>query len=230
MAAAPGPRGPTGPGRLERVDLPSGPLTLLCPADPDAVPPDPVHTAPVHTDPVHTGAEELHPPHWASAWPSGRALAGAVDRAGPARLAGRRVLELGCGLALPSLVAARAGAGTVLATDRSAAAVAWAAANARRAGLRMDTATAAFDDPAGTLRDGRRWDLVLAADVLYGVAAADALAALLPRLVTRRGAVWLTDPGRPETPRWLDRAREHWIVRTRPLPDGIDLHVLRQRP
>lgn len=221
MAAAPRPSGPTGPAVPERVALPSGPLSLLRPADPDAVAPDPV--------PGAAGVEELHPPHWARLWPSARALADAVDRAGASRLAGRRVLELGCGLGLPSLVAARCGAGPVLATDRSPAAVAWVAANARRSGLRVESAVAAFDAPDPGI-DDRRWDLVLAADVLYGAAAADALTALLPRLTSRRGAVWLADPGRPETPRWLRSAREQFTVRTRPLPHGVDLHVLRRRP
>nr|WP_255426554.1 methyltransferase domain-containing protein [Pseudonocardia sp. C8] len=162
-------------------------------------------------------------------WPAGRALATAVDQAGPDRLAGRRVLELGCGLGLPSLVAARAGAAPVVATDRSPAAVAWVAANARRSGLAVDTAAASFDgrDP---LLENRRWDLVLAADVLYGAAAADALTTLLPRVTSRRAAVWLADPGRPETPRWLAANRDRWTVRTRPLPHGVDLHVLRRRP
>lgn len=209
--------GPTGPGLLEEVALPSGPLTVLRPADPDVVAFEPV--------PGPGGSEELHPPHWARPWPSGRALAHAVDEAGPGWLAGRRVLELGCGLGLPSLAAARTGAGTVLATDRSAAAVAWVAASARRCGLTVGTAAVPFDR-AGD--GGARWDLVLAADVLYGVAAADALGALLPRVTAPGGQVWLADPGRPETPRWLDAAREVWTVTTRPLPDGVVLHVLRR--
>ncbi|OLL72090.1 hypothetical protein Ae168Ps1_0462 [Pseudonocardia sp. Ae168_Ps1] len=216
-----GVRGPTGPGVLEEIALPGGPLTLLRPADPDTVEPDAVEVA--------EGVEELHPAHWAHLWPSGRALAHAVAAAGPARLAGRRVLELGCGLGLPSLAAARAGAVPVVATDRSPAAVGWVAANARRSGLAVEAVVAAFD--AGDPRLGQqRWDLVLASDVLYGVAAADALTALLPRVTSRRAAVWLADPGRPETPRWLEAARGTWTVRTRPLPHGVDLHVLRRRP
>src|SRR5688500_6211759 len=52
-------------------------------------------------------------PYWALPWPSGIALARTV--AGRT-LAGARVLELGCGLAVPSIAAARAGA-EVLAVD-----------------------------------------------------------------------------------------------------------------
>ncbi len=45
-------------------------------------------------------------PYWAELWPSGVALARALD--GRA-LRGVPVVELGCGLGLPSIVAARAG-------------------------------------------------------------------------------------------------------------------------
>src|SRR3954451_11963721 len=47
-------------------------------------------------------------PYWVELWPSGLALARALH--GRA-LRGARVLELGCGLALPSIVAALAGGG-----------------------------------------------------------------------------------------------------------------------
>src|SRR6185436_16422121 len=58
-------------------------------------------------------AHEEYPPYWAELWPSSVALAWAVATAKPA---GARVLELGCGLGLPSIAAALSGA-QVLATD-----------------------------------------------------------------------------------------------------------------
>ena len=66
-------------------------------------------------------------PYWVELWPSGLALARALH--GRA-LRGARVVELGCGLALPSMAAAIAG-GRVLATDGAAEAVALATENAR---------------------------------------------------------------------------------------------------
>jgi predicted nicotinamide N-methyase len=45
-------------------------------------------------------------PYWARPWPSGIALAQAVAASPPAR--GASALEIGCGLGLPSLAAARA--------------------------------------------------------------------------------------------------------------------------
>src|SRR5215217_6466938 len=65
-------------------------------------------------------------PYWAELWPSSRALA---RRVGTRALRGARVLELGCGLGLPSIAAALAG-GRVLATDWSPEAVAFTERNA----------------------------------------------------------------------------------------------------
>ncbi|MDX2167236.1 MAG: methyltransferase, partial [Deltaproteobacteria bacterium] len=47
------------------------------------------------------------PPYWMHLWPGALALA---RRLATASLRGRRVLELGCGLGLPAVVAARRGA------------------------------------------------------------------------------------------------------------------------
>ena len=60
-------------------------------------------------------ADESYPPYWAELWPSGIELAHAVSGRSWADVA---VLELGCGLGLPSIAAALGGA-RVLATDRS---------------------------------------------------------------------------------------------------------------
>ena len=70
------------------------------------------------------GAAGRPVPFWARPWPSGTALAQALAVDPPPARA--RVLELGCGLAAPSIVAARAGA-VVLATDGATDAVAFAA-------------------------------------------------------------------------------------------------------
>src|SRR3954451_8642651 len=67
----------------------------------------------------HAFDAEEYLPYWAEMWPSSIALARTVAARG---LGGRRVVELGCGLGLPSIVAALGGA-RVLATDWSADAV-----------------------------------------------------------------------------------------------------------
>ena len=130
-------------------------------------------------------------PFWAELWPAGAALAHAIATR---PLAGRRVLELGCGLGLVSVTAALAGA-SVLAIDRSPEATAFTAVNAAGNGVTLDTAVCAFDQPERLLREAP-WDLVLAADVLYEQRNVPVLVWLLPRLVDATGEVWLADPGR----------------------------------
>jgi predicted nicotinamide N-methyase len=153
--------------------------------------------------------EELLP-YWAELWSSAVALADVVASRG---LRGARTLELGCGLGLPSIAAARAG-GRVLATDWSPDAVRAAEANARRNGVRIETAVCAWQRPE-RLIERAPWQLVLGSDVLYERRNADALLELLPRLVDGRGEVLLADPGRPPAQRFLEQARERWQVDTR---------------
>ena len=124
-------------------------------------------------------------------------------------LRGRRVVELGCGLALPSIASARAGA-SVLATDAAGEALALAARDAVANGVEIETARVEWGGP-GALLERAPFDLVLAADVLYEPASVRALLALLPRLAPE---VWLADPGRPAAAAFLEGARRHSRIQT----------------
>ena len=145
-------------------------------------------------------------PYWAELWPSGVALARHVAAL---PLAGRRVLELGCGLALPSIAAAAGGA-DVLASDWAPDATALVAENARRNGTRVETVLASWADP-DRLVARAPFDLVLVADVLYERRDGPLLLDLLPRLADE---VLLADPGRPAAPAFLDAARTSWEAQT----------------
>jgi predicted nicotinamide N-methyase len=146
-------------------------------------------------------------PYWAELWPSAVALAQAVAALD---LSGLRVLELGCGLALPSLVAALGGA-KVIATDWSPDALGVAATNAERNGAHIETALVRWGDP-GPLLEHAPWDLVLGADLLYERRNVEQLLELLPRLGRD---VLLADPGRPLEAEFLERARESFDVESR---------------
>ena len=137
-------------------------------------------------------ANDEYPPYWAELWPSSIALARAVAAAAPV---GARVLELGCGLGLPSIAAALCGA-HVLATDRSTDALTFTTYNAALNGTSVEVGVCSWADAESVLSRAP-WDLVLGADVLYPHADLTDLAELLPRLVTAGGEVWLADPGRP---------------------------------
>jgi predicted nicotinamide N-methyase len=133
------------------------------------------------------GPEEFIP-YWADLWPSAELLARTViGRA----LRGARVLELGCGLGLPSIAAAIAG-GRVLATDWSPEAVAAARANAERNDVELEASVCDWQEPGPLLARGP-WNLVLAADVLYERRNVAPLRTLLERLACE---TWLAGPGR----------------------------------
>jgi predicted nicotinamide N-methyase len=164
-------------------------------------------------------------PYWARLWPSGIALARALAAAPPPPRA--RVIELGCGLALPSVVAARAGA-AVLATDGLTDAVAFAAHGLALNEVTGDVAHAGWDEHGDALAARGPFDLVLAADVLYTRANVEAALRLLPRLVERGGAVRLADPGRAGARDLLAAARGTFTLRTE--HDGpVALHTLTRR-
>lgn len=140
-------------------------------------------------------------PYWAELWPAGLALAAAL----PESLRGRRVVELGCGLALPSLVAAARGA-DVVATDWSQDAVELVRLNAERNGIRLRAELADWAD----WRLGGEWELVLAADILYEHRNVPLLLELLPRLGTE---ALIAEPGRPPSQAFFRQARERWTVK-----------------
>jgi predicted nicotinamide N-methyase len=162
-------------------------------------------------------------PYWAELWPSSLARARAV---GVRALRGARTLELGCGLGLPSIAAALAGA-RVLATDWSSEAVAMTAANAERNGAAVETLVCSWTEPEPLLARAP-WDLVLASDVLYEARNGDALLELLPRLTDD---VWLADPGRRPAECFLDAARREWAIDSRRVPELANgaLHRLRRQ-
>jgi predicted nicotinamide N-methyase len=145
-------------------------------------------------------------PYWSVLWRSGVALARDVDAA---PLRGRRVVELGCGLAVPSIAAARGGA-SVLATDVCAEALGLAELAAGENRVRIETAVADWTAPEGLVERGP-FDLVLAADVLYERPAVAALLSLLPRLGP---LAWIADPGRPAAEAFIAEAAKRWPLDT----------------
>ena len=165
-------------------------------------------------------------PYWEELWPSASALARAV---GVRSLRGARVLELGCGLGLPSLAAAVAG-GRVTATDWAEDATAMLVRNAARNGLTVEALTVSWTTP-DVLVERAPWDLVLASDVLYEPRNGVALLPLLPKLVDARGEIWLADPGRSAAVPFLEAAASAFTVDSRPAPEipSGRVHHLRLR-
>src|SRR4051794_5571240 len=166
---------------------------------------------------------EEYLPYWAELWPSGVALA--RDIAGRS-LRGARTLELGCGLALPSIAAALSG-GRAVASDWSPDAIRFAARNAALSGASIETLVCDWQRPEPLL-DRAPWDLVLGADVLYERRNVDTLLALLPRLVDARGEILVADPGRPAADAFLAGIGRHFERRSTS-HGRVTIHRLRRR-
>jgi predicted nicotinamide N-methyase len=193
----------------QTIDLPGGELSLLQPVEAIEVP----DVGPVEWAPAA--------PYWMVFWRSGVALGRDLDRIA---LRGRRVVELGCGLGVPSLAAARAGA-AALATDASAEALTLLERNAEANDVRLETARVDWTEPEELVKRAP-FDLVLAADVLYERANVAPLLSLLPRLAPE---AWLADPGRPNSAAeaFLERARRRWSLETSVRDDVVQIHRLR---
>ncbi|CAB4708260.1 unannotated protein [freshwater metagenome] len=161
-------------------------FTILRPADPDEL-----------LDEVAFENNEFLP-YWAQLWPSALELVEAL----PLDLAGVSVIEVGCGLGIPSLVAASRGA-EVVATDWAPEAIELLHENARRNDLVVDARQADWRTFTGN------FDLAIAADVLYEERNVAPLLALLPRLAP---ITLLADPGRPHAKLFFAAAPEHWNI------------------
>lgn len=148
--------------------------------------------------------EDEFMPYWAELWLSGVRLAAVVAERD---LRGTRVVELGCGLGLPSVAAALGGA-DVLATDWADDALAATARNGELNGVQIDTLLVDWTAPDALLARGR-FDLALCSDVLYEPRNVDALLTLLPQLADE---VLLAEPGRETAGRFFVAADREWAL------------------
>jgi predicted nicotinamide N-methyase len=149
-----------------------------------------------------TLAEDEPPPFWAFCWGSGQGLARYVlDH--PEEVAGRSVVDFGAGTGVVGIAAALAGAESVTAVDLDPRALAAARCNASSNRVALETAE----------RAPRRWDVVLASDVVYE---AEARSYLEAQSLAGR-SVLLSEPHRPGMPRWEGKPLARYEART--LPD-----------
>ena len=139
------------------------------------------------------------PPYWAHLWVGARALAREILSGAP--LAGKRVLDLGCGLGLAGLAAALRGA-EVWFADKEPAALEFVRESARRNGFR-DVTVCALDFTRDVLAE--RFDVVLGAEVVYDPAAYDPLAAFVDRHLVPDGVFHVTDAFRSDAVCFFDR-------------------------
>jgi predicted nicotinamide N-methyase len=140
-------------------------------------------------------------PYWANVWESAVVLAedlALLDGTG------RRFLELGCGLGLPAVVAARRGFAAT-ASDYEEAALEGVRYNADRNGA--EGLVVRLVDWRQLPPDLGEFDLVAAADVLYEKHHAVALAGVITRTLAAAGVALVADPGRARAAEFEPAAR-----------------------
>lgn len=136
----------------------------------------------------------LPPPFWAFAWAGGQGLARYIlDH--PEMVRGKRVLDFASGSGLVGIAAAMAGALEVTAADIDPWTESAIRLNAEANGVFLGFTGA---DLIGRVVDA---DIVLAGDVFYDRAFADALIPWLSRLTAEGKLVLVGDPGRSYLPR-----------------------------
>jgi predicted nicotinamide N-methyase len=127
-------------------------------------------------------------PYWGELWPGALGIAQTILDGPP--LHGKRCLEIGCGLGLAGIAAARHGARVHL-TDAEPASVEFALENARANDVAVTGGLLDWRAP-----EGGPYDLSLGADLLYERRNLEPIAALLDRLLAPGGRALLTDPRR----------------------------------
>ena len=220
LAALRGPGAPSPPASMleiavEHVALPGGHVLVARPTDWPQLRED-------------EAFDKRLTPYWAVPWPSGLALARHVAAEAPK---GKRVLELGCGLGIPSIAAARGGAAHVLATDVNTDAVVFCAHNLHLNEVTGETAAGDWRETVELLA-AEPWDLVLAADVLYTRDNVAMLVDVLPRLLAPEGQLWLADPRRAGASEFLPIAKKLWRVDSAEdaEDDRVMVHRIAARP
>lgn len=171
-------------------------------------------------------------PYWADVWPSSRVLAEHVIRQ---KGVGRRALELGCGSGLVACALAVAGY-EVTATDYYDDALEFTRANVEtNVGRRIRTRHVDWRDMP---RDLGRYDVVVAADVLYEHTYGELVADAVNATLDPDGFALIADPGRLSLESFLFEAEslglyvaDSWNV---PFAEGaqkhtVQLHVIRVR-
>jgi predicted nicotinamide N-methyase len=156
---------------------------------------------------AHLGISSAMWPLFGLVWPSGARLA--AHMALRPVSAGERILEIGCGLALPSLVSHRLGA-DVTASDCHPLAASFLQFNLGLNQLGPMKYLHGHWSQPGSLpqADGAtvidmvrgRYDLIIGSDLLYDQDGSVALAGFIGRHATPMAEVWIVDPDRGNRP------------------------------
>ena len=200
---------PVSPQGRQTVTVGDIALTIETPPDLDALLDHAAATDPQAVDAI---------PYYAILWPAALGLARHLwERR--AELPGRRVIELGCGLGLPAILAARLGA-DVLATDFHPDTGEWLLHNARLNGVspayRQLDWEASFSAPPDIPPAAH----VIGSDLLYERRHIPALVRTIDALCALGGHAVIADPGRDNLPLFVSSMeKDGWQSTLHPVDD-----------
>lgn len=144
--------------------------------------------------------EELCP-YFGVIWPAARGLSQYLSELPDTLITGKQVLELGCGLALPSMVTAKRGAQT-LATDFHPEVPRFLEKNIQNNQLdHLKYQWVNWEQDAPHLGP---FDWVIGSDILYERRYPESLARTIAKQVKPDGKIVLADPGRPYLQGFVD--------------------------
>lgn len=139
----------------------------------------------------HPDVKDERLPYWADIWASSIGL-GKFIMANKARIQGKKVLEIGCGIGFPGIVASRCGA-SVCMTDYLTDALQLAQLNwYSNTDVQGTFELMDWREPKSHLKA----DIILASDVAYEERAFLPLLEAFPTLVNGQGEIWISEPNR----------------------------------
>jgi predicted nicotinamide N-methyase len=171
--------------------------------------------------------EELCP-YFGTIWPSARALSETIWEMREL-FQGKRVLELGCGLALPSIVAAKAGA-RVIATDYHPEVPVFLKRNLEL--NQVDSVAYERIDWSKGFPELGPLDWIIGSDVLYERQHALFLAQVVTHYRTNKGRAIIADPARPYLQAFVDEMKRlgaenrTWIRTAFDVPQSKDVFLV----
>lgn len=148
---------------------------------------------------------EEHCPYFGVMWEAGIGLSQYLTKD---MCAGKRILEIGCGLALPSFVATRFG-GDVIATDFHADVPIFIDINKKKNGIDFDYQVMNWrSEIERTKNTLGTFDLVLGSDILYESQHSLEVAKALIAFLNPGGKIILADPGRAYIQKFVTTMKE----------------------
>lgn len=148
-------------------------------------------------------------PYFGSLWPSAKALAREVNHLGSTFFKDRSILEVGCGLAFPSMVLSKMKIPS-LASDIHPDAEVFVRKNIEQNGLKdMDYINADWRSPNAFGK--RKFDIILASDVLYDKDQPETLYQFLTQTLSHNGSAIVADPKRPHFSQFISLCEKSFV-------------------